>query len=620
MKRTVMLLAILALTLANASWARVPDSIVVNVLVISLDPIIEYRGGQRLTDLKGYNDYETLSAGYKADMEAATDGGVIINFVGFEVWDLWPVKADGFYYTDSSYVENREHGDQTGDYSGMHSPDGVNYNQLIDTLGLIPRINSGEVDEVWVFGGGWFGFWESAMAGPGAFYINGGPISGVNVDRAFVILGLNWERGVAEMLHSNCHRTESTMQRIYDGWNLSSPVTNWDFFSANEHQSGGEAGVGTCHFPANGQSHYDYANTRTVQSTAADWLNWPDLTGAKTGVSRNNWGGPDYHRNYMKWFYAHFPRAAGVNADGKWNNWYQYVYNFNYFDSDGNPLFSLALDAQPPDTLNADSTYTVEWSASSIDDVEITYSTDGGVSWIVVEDSIPAATGSYAWNVEADWTMTECTLRVSAIDKTPATVYSESFTIYQDDPVPVELTAFEASVSDDGVTLFWRAASETNNRGYAVERAEAGERFERIGFVEGAGVSNKPTAYEFVDRDAPQGVLRYRLKQIDLDGSFSVSREIEVSIAAPTAYELRQNYPNPFNPTTTISYSVPVAGDVSLVVFNSLGETVATPANGYHVEGSYEATFDASGLPSGVYYYRLTAGEFSQTNKMVLMK
>ena len=97
-----------------------------------------------------------------------------------------------------------------------------------------------------------------------------------------------------------------------------------------------------------------------------------------------------------------------------------------------------------------------------------------------------------------------------------------------------------------------------------------------------------------------------------------------MEIAKPTVFALRNNYPNPFNPATTIRYEIQVNGVVNLVVFNSLGEQVATLVNGAQEVGQYEVNFNASNLTSGVYFYRITvnAGEqnFTQTHKMILMK
>ena len=90
--------------------------------------------------------------------------------------------------------------------------------------------------------------------------------------------------------------------------------------------------------------------------------------------------------------------------------------------------------------------------------------------------------------------------------------------------------------------------------------------------------------------------------------------------ALPDKFELSQNYPNPFNPTTLIKYSLPKAGNVSLKVYNVLGKEVATLVNGYQTAGNYKVEFNARGLASGLYFYRLTAGDFVSVKKMMLLK
>lgn len=88
----------------------------------------------------------------------------------------------------------------------------------------------------------------------------------------------------------------------------------------------------------------------------------------------------------------------------------------------------------------------------------------------------------------------------------------------------------------------------------------------------------------------------------------------------PNSFELSQNYPNPFNPVTNIKYEIPKSSDVKIEIFNIQGEVVATLVNQHHQAGFYQVAFDASSLHSGVYFYRITAGEFVNVKKMVLMK
>jgi len=94
----------------------------------------------------------------------------------------------------------------------------------------------------------------------------------------------------------------------------------------------------------------------------------------------------------------------------------------------------------------------------------------------------------------------------------------------------------------------------------------------------------------------------------------------DLNLNIPDGYSLEQNYPNPFNPSTIIRFSIPEESNVSIVVFNSLGEEVRTLVNEKFTSGSYEVEFDASGLPSGIYLYKINAGSFVETKKMILLK
>ena len=94
----------------------------------------------------------------------------------------------------------------------------------------------------------------------------------------------------------------------------------------------------------------------------------------------------------------------------------------------------------------------------------------------------------------------------------------------------------------------------------------------------------------------------------------------DIAGAIPDEYILEQNYPNPFNPNTTINYSIPKSGHVTLKVYNTLGQEVATLFNGFQQVGNYSTVFEANNLASGIYMYKLTSGNVSITEKFVLMK
>ncbi len=185
--------------------------------------------------------------------------------------------------------------------------------------------------------------------------------------------------------------------------------------------------------------------------------------------------------------------------------------------------------------------------------------------------------------------------------------------------VPVELTSFTGSSVDGNVTLNWSTATELNNRTFEIERRKENSDFVLIGFVEGKGTTTERQEYTFIDKNITTGKYYYRLKQIDFDGTFEYSNEIEVD-AAPVSFSLEQNYPNPFNPSTKISYSIPHKSFVTLKVYDPLGSIVSELVGEEKESGRYELDFNAVDLSSGVYFYKIEAGDFSEIKKMILLR
>lgn len=189
----------------------------------------------------------------------------------------------------------------------------------------------------------------------------------------------------------------------------------------------------------------------------------------------------------------------------------------------------------------------------------------------------------------------------------------------------VELLSFTSSVNGSTVRLSWRTESETNYMGFEIERTpniqgQLLNEWETLGFVNGNGKSKTSRYYSYEDRIAAPGKYLYRLKQINNDGQFEYSKTIEVDLGAPKAFELGQNYPNPFNPTTTISYKLPQASSVKLVIYNLLGQEIKVLVDSFKEAGIHSVEFDGSELKSGLYIYKIQANGYIQTRKMTLIK
>ena len=296
-------------------------SLAVKVLILNFDPRLAGSASAPLHRVLHWNDPRDLAAQYAAGVGKASGGFIRFEIVEWRDLDAFPRKVDGFVYTADRYLTNDKNG------SGWHSPDTADYRAIFREHGVVALVDGGKIDEVWLFGGPYFGYSEAAMAGPGAFDINGDVLADVPSTRPFAVMGFNYERGVAEMLENLCHRVEATMSREFGGWRIDELNHDWARFAATDAQSG-TAAVGTCHWPPNAESEYDFDNPRTVSSTADDWLSYPRLSGRRTGVNRERWGGPDYARNYQFWWLRHLPRAAGVTPDGRHANWWKYVFGF----------------------------------------------------------------------------------------------------------------------------------------------------------------------------------------------------------------------------------------------------------------------------------------------------
>ncbi len=210
------------------------------ILVLNFDPTIPSEGDRPLHEVLGWSDPAALCAQYAADVTASSHGLVDYRIVSFASLDVFPVKVDGFRYTNGdrntpgSYLYHWYHG-------GWHQPDGVDYHAILRDHDVAWRVESGEVDEVWLFGAPYFGYWEAAMAGKDAFYVNGGPIEGITCSRKFAIMGFSYERGVGEMLEDFGHRSEATLELVFGGWDWGQARHDWERFTLADLVAPGDA-------------------------------------------------------------------------------------------------------------------------------------------------------------------------------------------------------------------------------------------------------------------------------------------------------------------------------------------------------------------------------------------
>ena len=303
--------------------AKVPAPFVESkVLVINFAPVFPDRGGKRLYEVLGWNNPYELMPGYLADIEECSYGYVRYRIVETVDVDAYPLKKDGFRYTNATYMACHE-GTQA-----WHQPDAVDYAAIFKAYNIPLRIMTGNIDEVWLWGFPYAGFWESTMAGGRPYFCNSEPVPGFWGLRTFVTMGFNYQRGAGEMLEAFGHRVESIMRHVYGSWEHT-PTHAWNRFTLYDKVAPGEAACGTVHFAPNSDIDYDWGNPRTVMSTADDWLNYPDLTGEKLSMNCAQWGNGEI-REHHRWWLKRLPHAE-CRTDSKLNNWWPYIVDFNRF-------------------------------------------------------------------------------------------------------------------------------------------------------------------------------------------------------------------------------------------------------------------------------------------------
>lgn len=291
-----------------------------HVLVLNYDPVMP-ASGQVAHAHFGWNDPHALATSYAADMTAASGGAVTYSIAEWVDVNAFPKKSDGFTYTPASYQACMN------DSAQCHQPDGVDYAQIISDYNVCSRVESGEISEVWLFGGPYFGYWESTMAGTGAYWVNSPPVP-VACAKKFIIMGFNYERGTESMLHDFGHRMESILGRVYSSWSLPTEASPWSRFSAYDQASPGQAGCGNTHFPHNALADYDYGNATNVGTNCASWKNYPNVSPAQQSLSCSTWGCTEY--GYLKYLFDKVPHNAGTTS-GFQNDWWKYLIDYNTY-------------------------------------------------------------------------------------------------------------------------------------------------------------------------------------------------------------------------------------------------------------------------------------------------
>jgi len=426
--------------------------------------------------------------------------------------------------------------------------------------------------------------------------------------------GADWKGSLPEAAHSYGY---SSGEYIYSGVN-SDERTDYSGTQASSNNDISEVRFGT-----DGTYLYIYAKMRDITS-----VDYPHLCFVVTnGPSNQSFIGDDSKKNNTNGGSAttlgaseQYGRLIDIHASGT---------NFPVIE-----LYDGGIWYSPP----AGDHQVVFSTANDVIEARINLIDLGLTSSSTTKISLMTAPNRVGWNQDADGTAWGTEDQTNGVDvMTPGSASNIAWDRDLNDgnvgyyatvnlgnsALPVELTKFSAMAVGNSVTLNWTTATEVNNYGFYIEtRNSITEEWTTAGFVAGNGNSNSPKEYTFTHNPNSKlnMNLKYRLRQTDNDGTVTYSNEIQADNLRPLTFGLQQNYPNPFNPVTVIAYQLPADSKVSLKIYDILGNEVAVLVEEEKQAGSYEVKFDATSLASGTYIYRIVAGEFVNTKKMVLIK
>jgi len=294
------------------------------IYLVIFNPVIN---GKTTVNNFNWNNPDTLTQNVMNFFKDVTGGRVTYSIAKRTSIDTFPIKQDGFKYDSTSYLKCMTSQNKSSD---CHNPDTANYLEILKLTDACTLLNNGEIDELWMWGGPYFGFYESNVAGPNAFYVNSGPTTGSTCNKILPIMGFNYERSSNEAIHNFGHRAESVMKEVYGSWKPEK-THGWNSFSLVDKDVKGQAGCGNTHFTSASTKDYQYDPSQKVLSNCDEYMYFPNIKGVYKEVSCSAWGCSQI--GYYKYWWTRFPQNTGKSIDSFTNkeisnNWLIYVFDF----------------------------------------------------------------------------------------------------------------------------------------------------------------------------------------------------------------------------------------------------------------------------------------------------
>jgi hypothetical protein len=321
-----------------ANDGRTDDPIYKRVLVLEFNPIIESRGNRRLSEVMNWRNPYVLEDQYVGFLETASNRVVQYAVAERQVVDMFPPRTDGTVYGDEQYIScfiNRS----------CNPAETLDYRKVLHDFQVCEKLNRGEIDELWLWGGPYFGYYEANMAGPGAFDTNGPPVTNTACGKKLNIMGFNYEREPERMLEDMGHRIEGTMKHFFGRWandyqtipetfpedaNLLERFTIRGFDAPTAACGNIHGSLNTPFYdPDTNPWGYDYTNRHYEPNTCDDWDNYPNLNSNNVRVNNcDRWGCTD--NGWHLYWLSKIPkfRGRGFNNSVQ-NDWWKYILDYD---------------------------------------------------------------------------------------------------------------------------------------------------------------------------------------------------------------------------------------------------------------------------------------------------
>ncbi|MCG2715303.1 MAG: T9SS type A sorting domain-containing protein [Candidatus Marinimicrobia bacterium] len=337
------------------------ETLYLKVALVLQNPVIDSTNMQKIHQVWGWTDPIIYTNQLVEEFSMMSDG--VVQFQIVEIHDdegiftrlggeLMSIDTLAYYYLTPGKLYGRNTPGTLQNLAESQGKVRFDYNEMIDYYDFDTKRNSGVIDEIWVYAHPFAGMYESQLVGPGAFWWNSPPLDNPNLEKLLSVMGWNYERGLDCAIHSVGHRVESAIRHVYGRWDCQNPEpTNWELFTRIDKDMPDQAHIGNIHFPPNGQSDYDYSNTRYVITYADNWKRYPILLDQTRNINCSEWGCT--HLGYMRWWFNHLPRYTGV-TDGVLNNWWYYFVDYEGAVERAEQLMSIDENSNHNNNLPGD--------------------------------------------------------------------------------------------------------------------------------------------------------------------------------------------------------------------------------------------------------------------------